>query len=91
MSLLGEGRRAHLPAAEWEYHMKLMLHPPQLHHCLGLKAKGGKRWVSVRDQCGEAQGDGETTQCCTKCLLTLQQEFSVEAGMGKSDDLKKCA
>lgn len=52
MSLLGDFRRAHLPAAEWGYHMKLMLCPPQLHHCLGLKAKGGKGWVSVRDSRG---------------------------------------
>jgi hypothetical protein len=44
-----------LPAAEWEYHMQLTLHPPQFHHCLGLKAKGGRAGLVSEIRVGRTQ------------------------------------
>lgn len=74
LSLLGDRRCAHLPAAEWGDHRKLMLHPPQLHHCLGLKAKDGKGWVSVRDSPGNhTRGLWEDPRACKEALDPLKR------------------
>lgn len=54
--------------------MKLMLHPPELHHCLGLKAKGGKWWVSVRDSPGDSTwGLQKGSMACKEALDPLKR------------------
>lgn len=50
------------------YHTQLMLHPPQRHHCLGLKAKGGKVWVSVRGSPGNSTLGGWGSVACKRLL-----------------------
>lgn len=62
-----------------QLNMKLMLHPPQLHHCLGLKAKGGKGWVSAGDSPGDSTWSTmKTLNGLQRGSQTLKKEFSTE-------------
>ena len=60
------------------YHTQLMLHPPQRHHCLGLKAKGGKVWVSVRGSPGNSTWGRWGSVAC-KEAPSFKNKFSTEA------------
>lgn len=75
-----------------QLNMKLMLHPPQLLHCLGLKAKGGKGWVSA----GDSPGDSiwrtmKRLNGLRRGSRPLKKEFSTEVLKKKKEiyDFKK--